>query len=246
MRSRILGVALLASALGVPQPQDQDLIKDIFGVGGDSSRSGSNGYSGESSSGDANIDLLVQIVQNGNDYNQDSSEKFSAPDDYTENQVTKANVEEDNQFENCADYTEKFGYECVPYYQCANGSIITDGGGLIDIRNGFGALNAEDGKCPGFLDVCCKDPDFVPTPPPVKSYQPKCGQRNINGLGARIQGFQENESQLGEWPHMCAVLKETRIGDSEPVNIYQCGGSLIAPGVVLTAAHCVEKSRYFA
>merc|ERR1711892_1629476 len=243
MRSRILGVTLLASALGVPKPQDQDLIKDIFGVGGDSSRSGSNGYSGESSSGDANIDLLVQIVQNGNDYNQDSSEKFSAPDDYTENQVTKANVEEDNQFENCADYTEKFGYECVPYYQCANGSIITDGGGLIDIRNGFGALNAEDGKCPGFLDVCCKDPDFVPTPPPVKSYQPKCGQRNINRLGARIQGFQENESQLGEWPHMCAVLKETRIGDSDPVNIYQRGGSLIAPGVVLTAVHCVEKSR---
>ena len=28
--------------------------------------------------------------------------------------------------------------------------------------------NCEDyefSKCPGFLDVCCKDPDFIPPPP---------------------------------------------------------------------------------
>jgi hypothetical protein len=235
-RSIILGLALLGSSLGVPRPQDepdQELIKDIFGLGADSTRSGSDGYSGDTASGDANIDVLVQIVQDGNEYNQGTSnEKFTGPNDYSENQVTNAKIEEDNQFENCADYTEQFGYECVPYYQCANGSIITDG-----------ALNAEDGKCPGFLYVCCKDPDFVPPKVPVKQYQTKCGQRNQNGLGARIQGFKENESQLGEWPHMCAVLKETIVGDSEPLNIYQCGGSLIAPGVVLTAAHCVDKSR---
>ena len=210
MRTRriILGLALLGSTLAVPRPQDEpdpELIKDIFGLGGDSTRSGSNGYSGDTASGDANIDLLVQIVQDGNQGTSD--EKFTGPNDYSENQVTNAKIEEDNQFENCADYTEKFGYECVPYYQCANGSIITDGGGVIGIRNGFGALNAEDGKCPGFLDVCCKDPDFVPPKVPAKQYQTKCGQRNQNGLGARIQGFKENESQLGEWPHMCAVLK---------------------------------------
>ena len=243
MHTIILILALLGAVFGVPRPQDlpdPEIVKDIFG---DSTRSG---YSGDASSVDANIDLLVQIVKDGNGYEETpASGKFEAPDDYnTNNQVTNAKIEEDNQFEHCADYTEKFGYECVPYYQCANGSIITDGAGLIDIRNGFGALNAEDGKCPGFLDVCCKDPDFVPPPtPPVKQYQTKCGQRHQNGLGARIQGFKENESQLGEWPHMCAVLKETVVGDSEPLNVYQCGGSLIAPGVVLTAAHCVEKSR---
>merc|ERR1711936_988987 len=66
---------------------------------------------------------------------------------------------------NEADYTASQGYECVPYYQCNNGTIITDGEGLIDIRNGFGILSPEDSKCPGFLDVCCKDPDFIPPPP---------------------------------------------------------------------------------
>merc|ERR1719507_2048963 len=64
----------------------------------------------------------------------------------------------------------------------------------------------------------------------------------------RIQGFNEYESQFGEWPHMCAVLAEEPVaqdpgyaGEPQTVNLYQCGGSLIAPGVILTAAHCAAK-----
>merc|ERR1711988_1334145 len=30
-------------------------------------------------------------------------------------------------------------------------------------------------------------------------------------------------------------------GEPQTVNLYQCGGSLIAPGVILTAAHCAAK-----
>jgi len=195
-----------------------------------------------------------------NEHGNSESNEYQPPDDYVqpnsnEPLIDKAVTEVNTQFENCADYTESQGYECVPYYQCHNGTIITDGSGLIDIRNGFGVLTPEDSKCPGFLDVCCKDPDFVPPPPPKIKYRPQCGRRNQNGLGVRIQGFVESESQFGEWPHMCALLHEkvivTEESDGygstntkeETINLYQCGASLIAPGTVLTAAHCVDKFR---
>merc|ERR1711962_602547 len=187
------------------------------------------------------VEVIVQVVKNEDGY--------VAPDDY-QTQVgsltDKATTTVDNVFENCADYTISQGYECVPYYQCHNGSIITDGGGLIDVRNGFGILSPEDSKCEGFLDVCCQDPDFVaPPPPPVVKHVPRCGQRHQNGLGVRIQGFNQHESQFGEWPHMCAVLSEEGVTDGEgTVNLYQCGGSLIAPGTILTAAHCVHTFRH--
>ena len=56
----------------------------------------------------------------------------------------------------------------------------------------------------------------------------------------RISGTSgAQEAQFGDWPSMCIVLKESEFnGDS--FDLYQCGASLIAPGIVLTAAHCVE------
>ena len=233
---------LLAHASAAPQYAEQahqdlsgnqlDVLNDVFG------------------------DLGAQVLEHNEGHIVKNEVGLTAPDDYQEASSEKlsnvATTEVDNVFENCADYTASQGYECVPYYQCNNGTIITDGGGLIDIRNGFGILSPEDSKCPGFLDVCCKDPDFVPPPPPpVVKHVPKCGQRHQNGLGVRIQGFQEHESQFGEWPHMCAILSEEPVveepghagGEAQTVNLYQCGGSLIAPGVILTAAHCAEKFR---
>merc|ERR1712038_1826176 len=219
-----------------------DALKDIFG---DAAAGGA--YSGQRvgrlEGGTNGVEAIIQVVKN--------EEGYVAPDDYqtTAGLTDKATTNVDNVFENCADYTATQGYECVPYYQCHNGTIITDGGGLIDIRNGFGILSPEDSKCPGFLDVCCLDPDFIPPPPPpIVKHVPKCGQRHENGLGVRIQGFNEYESQFGEWPHMCAVLAEEPVaqdpgyaGEPQTVNLYQCGGSLIAPGVILTAAHCAAK-----
>merc|ERR1712165_527128 len=240
----ILGLVALSRSQYSGETQDLsnsqlDALKDIFG---DAAAGGA--YSGQQvgrlEGGTNGVEAIIQVVKN--------EEGYVAPDDYqtTAGLTDKATTNVDNVFENCADYTASQGYECVPYYQCHNGSIITDGGGLIDIRNGFGILSPEESKSPGFLDVCCRDPDFVPPPPPpVVKYSPKCGQRHRNGLGVRIQsGFSDSEAQFGEWPHMCAVLAEEQVaGESSKVNLYQCGGSLIAPGVILTAAHCVAKLR---
>ena len=76
---------------------------------------------------------------------QESEQTY--PNDYVpesvQQVVDQATVEVNTDFETCADYTGLLGYESVPYYQCHNGTIITDGAGLIDIRNGFGALAPE-------------------------------------------------------------------------------------------------------
>jgi len=105
--------------------------------------------------------------------------------------VSVGSVSVDRSAPECSSYA-RLGYECVPYYQCREGNIITDGEGLIDIR--FGATPAQDSaildpsvsKCPGQLEVCCKDPNHVEPPAPLR-HQPQCGTRHQNGLFANVQ-----------------------------------------------------------
>ncbi|CAB4065920.1 unnamed protein product [Lepeophtheirus salmonis] len=161
----------------------------------------------------------------------------------------------DTSSEECAYYADQ-DYKCVPYYTCEDGEIVTDGGGLIDIRSSFAAvLDPASSKCPGYLEVCCRHPNFntnapvvtqtttpepVTQPPKPRTYKPECGRRNIGGVGVRIQNDKfKGSTQFGEWPHMCAVLEVQAVAYGEDINKYVCGASLIAPGVVLTGAHCV-------
>ena len=65
-------------------------------------------------------------------------------------------------------------------------------------------------------------------------YLSRCGKRNVNGFGQNIEGLEEDESKFGEWPGSCALMRST-------MNI--CGASLIAPGVVLTSAVCVNRDK---
>ncbi|CAD1477023.1 unnamed protein product, partial [Heterotrigona itama] len=130
--------------------------------------------------------------------------------------------------------------ECVPYYQCRNGTISQNGETLIDIR-------AFSSPCENYLDVCCKLPDKINpgeiiTPSPIE--RKGCGQRHPNGVGFRITGNNNNEAEFGEFPWMVAILKEEVIGENnQKLNVYQCGGSLIHKQAVLTAAHCVQGKQ---
>ncbi|KAF8776918.1 Phenoloxidase-activating factor 2 like protein [Argiope bruennichi] len=96
---------------------------------------------------------------------------------------------------------------CVPYYQCQDGHIVTDGSGIIDARRKTQPEDLEEPELPldgkfkppscGPYHVCCDTPESST----VKPYQHKCGVRNPSGINSRILSpSNKGEADFGEWP----------------------------------------------
>lgn len=80
---------------------------------------------------------------------------------------------------------------------CANGSIITSGEGILDVR-----LGAEDDPepeqhpCPDFFETCCTIVSKEITTKSKFSISEKCGVRNRRGNGFEVLP-RDNEAQFG-------------------------------------------------
>ncbi|XP_012250700.2 phenoloxidase-activating factor 2-like [Athalia rosae] len=157
--------------------------------------------------------------------------------------------------------------QCVTYYLCSSDKVVvTDGSFVIDKRVGETCPGILDVCCnkasiiPAPTDNATSSPptdrprpNQTPTPIPIPTPTPSpiprptvkppailpgCGHRNPGGVTIRIAGT-DTESQFAEFPWMVAVLKKPLVPGGR--SVYECGGSLIHPRVILTAAHTVEK-----
>ena len=156
--------------------------------------------------------------------------------------------------------------ECVPVSLCSNKTKFNDGRVIIQLNIRFleeychylevccdpeNIISSNEGRLSitrtinqHSVDTCmeqCKKPSadynqklppkvYMETQAPVSQF---CGYRNQHGIGFE---FTQNSqvSQFGEFPWMVALTEN---------NKYICGGSLIHPHVVLTAAHCVYDKQ---
>lgn len=154
------------------------------------------------------------------------------------------------------------GYVCVEESRCRGGHVAVagdgdrsvlgvfgdDGAGSLEVRQASVEIDPPMSMCMGDLEVCCREEDVRDAPvTPVDSmrtdldnnltvrYQPSCGRHNVDGVGIRIA--EAESTQFAEWPHMCLLFSGPA---TTSFNTFQCGASLIAPSLVVTAAHCIE------
>ncbi|CAO1343164.1 unnamed protein product [Diamesa hyperborea] len=92
---------------------------------------------------------------------------------------------------------------CTNYQYCDNGTFVTDGTQLRDIRS----VSSYASKCTHYLDVCCKIGNILPEvkpktlPSAVASEDekpPQCGFRNKQGLGPQLNTVNDSQAKFGK------------------------------------------------
>jgi len=148
----------------------------------------------------------------------------------------------------CSFYARE-GFACADPWTCTeNRTIITDGKGLIDVRQaslGVFTLDASDRKCDNENKICCQRPNFRakrPQDPTTttkveaveeKDKWAKCGRHNEESVytGDSVEDAAQRAGPI-EFPHMCVIYRVI-----QRQRAYIGGASLIARNKVLTVAH---------
>ncbi|KFB34780.1 AGAP010730-PA-like protein [Anopheles sinensis] len=140
------------------------------------------------------------------------------------------------------------GY-CVAKALCPNGTYI--GNAEFAQQQNIIAVRIDDyDDCTDYLLTCCKTPaseidedseiDFE-EPPASEKFGEVCGISNEKGLVYTLHS-NETVAQYGEFPWVAYI---SIINGTTSSTTFVCGGTLIHPLLVLTAAHSVDENSNY-
>ncbi|XP_034472517.1 phenoloxidase-activating factor 2-like [Drosophila innubila] len=261
---RLLFLVWCATASSAEQSNDDDvdIFEDIVSSGSNDSNNTENGQKLNAQSNDDDVDIFEDIVSSGsNDSNNtENGQKFDISVKRDELQKKLYNLltpigsktEDlkailDKTFENISNRIEnktveiiqsdpdanQESCECVEIWMCKNSTRNQYGTYIIQPRS----LYVKE-VCK-YNQICCYKSDMIeksPEPELLDRMQ-DCGIRNVNGVELAIAGDKHLEANFGEFPWMIGILEKDNLIENLIRNIG--GGSLLAPNVVLTAAHKV-------